>query len=75
MQKTSLITYPQITLSWLIEDNYMGIMFVTSLWVYCQGRTQPSIVSLKVLRMIGKQEEKSYQENLLIMLLRSATPR
>ena len=49
----------------------MRIMLDTYLERYCQGQNQLSIVSLKGLRMIGSQEQKSYKETSLRMLFRS----
>ena len=49
----------------------MGIMLGTYIRLYCEVKTQLSIVSLKVLRMIGTQEHNPYKETLFIMLLRS----
>ena len=49
-------------------------MLDTYLGIYCQGKTQSSIVSLKLLRMIGTQEQKYQHYNSLGMPLRSTIP-
>ena len=67
------MTCPRITLSLLIMQNYIRIILDTSLGVYCQVQTQPSIVLLKILSIIGIQEENLQQDNTFIMILRSTT--
>ena len=48
----------------------MSIMLDTYLGLYCQDQTKLSIVSLKVISMIGTQEQKYYKGTALINLLR-----
>ena len=45
-------------------------MIGTSIGLYCQGQNILSIVPLKVLRMTGTQEQKSYKETSFRMPLR-----
>ena len=51
----------------------MGIMLDTSLGIYYKGKNKLSIVSLKVIMMIGTQEDNPHKENSYMMLIRSTT--
>ena len=42
----------------------MRNIFGISLGLYCQGQTQPSMVSLKVRVIIGTQEQENYNNML-----------
>ena len=68
------MTFPQINISLLINENAMRIILDIYLGPYYQVQAKLSIASLKGLRMIGIQEQKSYKETLSRMLLRSTIP-
>ena len=68
------MTCPLITLYLLINENDMKIMLNKYLRLYFQVQNQPPIASMKVLRIIVTQEDKSHQDNLSRMLLRTTIP-
>ena len=56
---TFLMKFPQINQLFQIKENSTMIMLDTSLGIYCQGQNKLSIVSLKVIRMIGIEERNN----------------
>ena len=54
-----------------MKENAIKIMLDTYIGIYYQAQTQISIVSFKVISMVGTHKQKSLKETSFIILMRS----